>query len=130
MRIRIERRWPKSTYIIGRIYIDGEFFCNSLELPYRNNQNSISSIPTGTYEVINSYSAKFKRVLPLVLDVPGRSGIRFHRGNYPRDSHGCIICGENTKVGCVYNSTQYEQELVRRIDLATSRKEMVILNII
>ena len=129
MRIRLERKWPKKDYIIGRIYVDGEFFSNTLEPPWKNNER-YTAIPPGIYEVIMNYSPKFKRVLPLLLNVPGRSSIRIHRGNYPKDTQGCILPGENTKFGAVMNSTKYEERICKLIGDAKARKEMVTIQII
>lgn len=129
MRIRIERKWPKDNYIIGRLYIDGEFLCNSLEPPWQNNAR-YTAIPKGIYEVIMNYSPKFKRVLPLLLNVPERSSIRIHKGNYPKDTQGCILPGENTKVGMVLSSTKYEERICKLISEAKARKEMVIIQIV
>ena len=54
-------------------------------------ENADYIIPCGTYEVRVTWSPKFKRMLPLVMDVPGRSGIRVHRGTRPEHSRGCIL---------------------------------------
>lgn len=63
------------------------FFRNTLE-------NSDFLIPAGTYKVQVTMSPKFKRLLPILLNVPGRSGIRFHRGTRPEHSRGCILIRE------------------------------------
>ena len=54
-------------------------------------ENADYIIPIGIYEVRVTYSPRFKRMLPLVEQVPGRSGIRFHRGTKPEHSKGCIL---------------------------------------
>ena len=129
MRIKVERRWPKDKYIIGRLYIDGEFICNTLEPPWKDNAR-YTAIPKGIYEVIMNYSPKFKRVLPLVQNVPNRSSIRLHRGNRPADTQGCILPGENTKVGMVLNSTKYEEKICKMISDARGRRELVTIQIV
>lgn len=128
MRIKVERKWPKAKYIIGRMYIDGEYLCNTLEPPWKNNER-YTAIPEGYYEIMLNYSPKFKRVLPLLLDVKGRSSIRIHRGNYPKDTQGCILVGENTKVGVVLNSTKYEEKIVKLIQQARSRNDKIIIQV-
>ena len=65
---------------------------NTLELPWRNNQRNISCIPTGEYDVTPRHSARFGNHLH-VLDVPNRSFILFHVGNWPRNTEGCILPG-------------------------------------
>lgn len=128
MKIRVERKWPRDKYIIGRIYIDGKYICNSLEPAWKNNAR-YTAIPPGTYEVILNYSPKFRRVLPLLLNVPGRSSIRIHKGNYPKDTQGCILPGENTKVGAVLNSTKYEEQFVKLCYAAKARRDVITLEI-
>ena len=58
---------------------------------YATLENADYIIPVGIYEVRVTYSPRFKRMLPLVMQVPGRSGIRFHRGTRPEHSKGCIL---------------------------------------
>ena len=54
-------------------------------------ENAEYIIPVGTYPVLVTFSPRFKRMLPLIGNVPGRSGIRFHRGTKPEHSKGCIL---------------------------------------
>ena len=142
MELLLERKYIKPEYCIGRLYINGEFFCNTLEDTIRDiNKNGTfdcgefkisghTAIPYGTYEVQVTYSPKFKRELPLLLDVPSFTGIRIHRGNTKEDSSGCILVGENTKKGMVLNSTKYEQELTKLLKNTQSKKEKIIITII
>ena len=64
----------------------------TLELPDLGNQQNISCIPEGKYEVHRIYSPKFGKCFH-VQDVPGRSEILIHKGNYNKDTHGCILIG-------------------------------------
>ena len=64
----------------------------TLELPDLGNQKNISCIPEGEYEVHRIYSPKFGKCFHL-QDVPGRSEILIHKGNYNKDTHGCILVG-------------------------------------
>jgi hypothetical protein len=75
-------------------------------------------------------SPKFKRLLPLVLNVKHFTGIRIHRGNTAKDSHGCILPGENKVKGKVINSTPYEIELVHRMEAAIALGEEIMIEII
>ena len=84
MLIRLIRNEPKATAITGRLIINGRWFCNTMErVGYQ--------IPALCYHVAVTQSPKFKRLLPIVQNVPQRSGIRFHRGTRPEHSTGCIL---------------------------------------
>ena len=84
MLIRLIRNQPKDNAITGRLIINGRWFCNTLErVGYQ--------IPALCYHIAVTQSPKFKRLLPLVQNVPGRQGIRFHRGTKPEHSTGCIL---------------------------------------
>ncbi len=92
---------------IGDLIIDGKFFSYTLEDKDRQTQPDGSiipwrpelkvpgqtAIPYGTYEVITNYSVRFKKVMPLILDVPSFSGIRIHILNQATESEGCIGLG-------------------------------------
>ena len=81
--IRLIRKSKDGKAVRGCLRIEGQ------EIATLENADYI--IPNGTYEVRVTYSPHFKRMLPLVLNVPGRSGIRFHRGTKPEHSKGCIL---------------------------------------
>ena len=95
----------KST--IGNLYLNGEWLCDTLELPYLDNQRSISCIPKGNYKVRLRYpreSATRDYLHLLVQDVPNRDYILFHRGNTAKDTSGCILVGNGRKQDIVENS--------------------------
>ena len=90
MYIHLIRNQPQGTAITGRLVINGRFFCNTLErVGYE--------IPALCYPVRVTMSPRFKRLLPIVQNVPGRSGIRFHRGTKPQHSTGCILVVADNK---------------------------------
>ena len=142
MELLLERKYPKNNYTIGNLFINGKFYCNIIEDVVRDiNKNGSfdcgefkisghTAIPYGKYEIQVTYSPKFKRKLPLLLNVKHFEGIRIHRGNTEKDSSGCLIPGENTKRGMVLNSTKYELELTNLIESANRRGEKVIIEII
>ena len=76
---------------LGMLLVHGRKVCDTLELAIGK-----GAIPCGRYEVRVTYSPRFKTMLPLVMDVPGRKGIRIHAGNTPKDTSGCILVGERT----------------------------------
>lgn len=117
MRITIERQYKKETYTIGKMYIDGVYFCDVVEDKDRGIDDSCpefeitaikvygkTAIPTGVYDLEWTFSNKFKRFLPEIKNVKGFSGIRIHSGNTAEDSLGCPIVGENKIKGGVVNS--------------------------
>lgn len=117
MKLELKRIALKDTYTIGRLYIDGEYFCDTLEdkvrdLSQEKKVPGETAIPAGTYKVIVNDSPRFKRKLPRLLNVPHFDGILIHRGNTPEDTSGCILVGENKQIGRVINSTIYEERLV------------------
>ena len=84
MYLRLIRNQSKGAAITGRLVINGRWFCNTLErVGYE--------IPALCYHLSVTQSPKFKRLLPVVQNVPQRSGIRFHRGTKPQHSTGCIL---------------------------------------
>ena len=103
---------------IGELFLNGERFCDTLELPYRDNQTSISCIPIGQYKVrlrLPRESATRYYIHLLVQDVKDRSHILFHRGNTAKDSRGCILVGQGTQQDIVYNSTLAMDLLIKEI---------------
>lgn len=88
-----------------------------------------TAIPEGRYKVVMAGSEKFGRPLPLLLNVPGFSGIRIHMGNYPQDTEGCILVGVNEKRGMVLNSTRWLMVLNDEINIALADGKQVYITI-
>lgn len=125
VKLELKRIARKDSYTIGKLFVNGQYFCDTLEDKDRglyqgqliNDIKRVkvmhqTAIPTGTYKVIVNMSPSKKRLLPRLLNVPGYEGILIHRGNTAKDSSGCILVGENKEVGKVINSTPYELKLV------------------
>jgi hypothetical protein len=92
---------------VGRLFINGESFCDTLENPYINNERNISCIPEGSYKVrlrLARESATRDYLHLLVQDVPNRDWILFHRGNTAKDTSGCILVGNGRQQDVVENS--------------------------
>ncbi|MBQ6086011.1 MAG: hypothetical protein IJK94_05910 [Bacteroidaceae bacterium] len=116
---------------------EADYFCDTLEPPVREmktkSRGGITqkpfAIPEGRYPVVITYSPKFKKWLPLLLNVPQFSGIRIHQGNTPRDTAGCILVGENKLVGQLLNSTLWLNRLKQKIVEAKERGEGVWITV-
>ena len=118
--------------IIGKLFINGEWMCDTLELPYKDNQRSISSIPAGQYKVrlrLARESASRDYLHLLVKDVKDRSYILFHRGNSAKDSRGCILVGIGRKQDFVHNSVLAMDLLMKEIvNLGGTNINLIIKN--
>ena len=134
MYIHLYRNQPQGNSITGRLVIDGRWFCNTLErVGYQ--------IPALCYHSAVTHSPKFKRLLPIVQNVPQRSGIRFHVGKAPKHSTGCIlVVADNNPMPL--HSTPYtlhppqgrtaadvEQKLTRLILQTQESHEEIILEV-
>ena len=154
MELLVKRVAKKNTYTIGKLYIDGEYFCDTLEDKDRGLKQTDhiikikrtkvqhqTAIPTGTYEVtMNVVSPRFSKRdfyrkncyggrVPRILDVPGFDGILIHIGNTAADSSGCILVGKNSQVGKVLNSTNTFKNLYKILDDANRNGESIKITI-
>ena len=87
MLIKLIRNAPEGKALFGQLYVDGEYFCDTLEhVDY--------AIPTGFYRLRVTMSPRFKIFLPILDGVIGRTGIRIHAGNTIDHTEGCILVGE------------------------------------
>lgn len=97
MKLEIKPLLKTSKVTISELYVDGMFQCHILEDVTRKSTDKkvfgATSIPAGTYKVIINISNRFKRLLPLLLDVPGYEGVRIHPGNKDADTLGCLLPG-------------------------------------
>jgi hypothetical protein len=117
---------------IGELFLDGERICDTLERPYFNNQRNISCIPEGNYKVrlrLARESASRDYLHLLVQDVPDRDWILFHRGNYPKDTSGCILVGLGSQQDFVSNSVLAMDLLIKEIlNLGGENINLIIKN--
>lgn len=152
MKISVDRTYKQYSYTIGKLYIDGKFFCNTLEDKDRGLTQSTpleeiakikipsqTAIPAGIYRVILnqvsprfSKSDKYKSIggkLPRLLDVPGSEGVLIHIGNTEKDTAGCILVGQNKVKGQVVNSTETFFKLYHILKEASNRGEIITIDI-
>lgn len=86
-----------------------------------------TAIPRGKYKVTMTYSAKYKRVMPQMMNVKGFTGIRIHSGNTAKDSLGCILLGKNDKTGWISNSRNTCAEFEKRLIAAGGTCDLEIV---
>ena len=119
MNLTLKRIYTNDQYTIGHLYIDGIYLCDAIEDTDRKLDDSMTeedirakkvycetAIPIGEYRVILTWSMKFKRLMPRLLNVKGFDGILIHSGNTEKSSCGCLIVGYNKIKGKVINSRE------------------------
>lgn len=140
MQILVKRIAKKATYTIGKLYINGKYFCDTIEDKDRGLTSDMSlnkirslkvpsetAIPTGTYTVtLNVVSPRLSKKqfyrdyanggrVPRLIDVKGYDGVLIHVGNTALDSSGCLLVGENKRVGEVINSKETFKKLYKEL---------------
>lgn len=153
MEITVDRKWKKDNYTIGRLFIDGEFFCNTCEdtdrgldqkMPINIIKNkkipNQTAIPTGKYKItLDVISPKYSKYefymnvckgkLPRLLDVPGYDGILIHVGTNANHSSGCILVGYNKIKGGLTDGKEVFKELYNRMLAAKNKGENITIEI-
>lgn len=133
MELVLTRTFKGKDYTIGRLTIDGEDFCDTLEPTWRNiglgrtgrKIKGRTAIPEGRYPVVITRSPKFGEWLPLLLHVPMFEGIRIHAGNTVDDTEGCILVGHHMRRGMVLESRASLIRLKEQIVRAKKKGEGV-----
>jgi hypothetical protein len=124
MKLHLKRLHKTEFSTIGELTVDGLFQCYTLEDKEREIKiKSETAIPKGTYKVVITLSARFKTLLPLIVDVPGFEGIRIHPGNTNHDTEGCILVGKTRGADFVGKSRKAFAALLAKMKLA---KEITI----
>lgn len=122
MKLTLKRVAYQPTYTIGKLYIDGKYFCDTLEDPPREVKiMNETCIPAGNYQVIINLSNRFKHMMPLLLNVPGFEGIRIHAGNNASHTSGCILVGKNSIVGQLTDSKAIYDKLFAVLQSANDK---------
>jgi hypothetical protein len=153
MELLLERKYCKEKYTVGKLFIDGVFFSNTLEDKVRDiNKNGKfdngeykvygeTAIPYGEYKItLDVVSPKFskhqfykevcKGKLPRLLNVPHFEGILIHCGSTANNSAGCILVGNNTIKGGLTNSKETFKKLYSILDKANKNNEKITIKII
>jgi hypothetical protein len=122
MKLTLKRKPSTDTATIGDLSIDGIFFCYTLERPE-------VQIATGIYDIELTYSPRFNRPLPLLDSVPGRTDIRIHSGNWPRDTEGCLLVGYQVGSNMILQSRAALDDLIPKIQAALDAHDDVSISI-
>lgn len=141
MEIKVIRKEFLPDRCLGELFIDGKYFCNTLEDTDRGLNKSMSNseiddikiigktaTPAGRYRVILSYSIKLKRFLPLLLDVPRGRGVRIHKGSSPNFTSACVLVGYgiNKRKNTLTGIKQAEEDLMKILKVANLNEPLYI----
>lgn len=127
MKIKVDRIYKGESYTIGKMYLNGEYFCDTLEDAIRPVKiPNETAIPAGIYKVEVTYSPRFKRNLPLLVDVPNYTGIRIHEGSNKDHTSGCILVGFNTSKGILSDSRKISDQLTEKLESLSEPIEIEI----
>lgn len=138
MNLRLVRDKLLADQTLGTLYVDGDAECFTLEDKVRELPGEPVSawkvpkrtaIPRGTYQVDVTYSNRFKRDMPLLLNVPGFGGIRIHSGNTEADTEGCILVGRVIAGRHIEQSHVAFDDLFKQIDEAVDAGEKVEIEV-
>jgi len=143
MELQLKREIFTEQSTIGTLTIDGKFECYILEDKDRGINNTLTleqimrvkvygktAIPYGRYEVDWTMSARFKKMMPILLNVIGWSGIRIHSGNSELDSLGCLLCGTRKLTNRITESTIATNKLYAKIEAAKKQGQRIYITIV
>lgn len=138
MKLKLIRNPTNDTCTIGTLFVEAAFECFTLEDVVREHPGvqldlwkvpGKTAIPRGTYDVIIDMSARFKRELPRLLNVPGFSGVRIHPGNTAADTEGCILLGLSQAPNWIGQSRLAFDRLFTKLERAYERKELITIEV-
>jgi len=124
MKLLLKRVALKEHYTIGKLYIDNEYFCDTLEDTTRDlNKDGVdeikiygeTSIPYGIYPIVFKTSPSFHRTMPYLANIKDFTSVMIHYGNTDKDTLGCILVGKNNQQGRVNESKATFEELYNKI---------------
>lgn len=134
MKVEVNRIFKASNYTIGELSVDNNYVCDTLEDKVRVDGEKVyaeTAIPTGTYTLVLSYSNRFKKVMPEILNVPNFSGIRIHCGNSSEDTEGCLLVGkwDGKTENWISDSKNSYNKLYPLLEEAFNKKENITITI-
>lgn len=142
MELQLVRNTFTNNSTIGELYVDGVFECYMLEdvdrgltanMPLatirRRKVYAQTAIPYGKYEIVINWSNRFKQYMPLLLNVPGYTGVRIHSGNHKNNTEGCPLTGTTKSTDWVGDSRKAYRKLFAKMR-AAEKREKIFINII
>ena len=134
MKIEVNRIFKASNYTIGELSVNNNYVCDTLEDKVRVDGEKVyaeTAIPTGTYTLVLSYSNRFKKTMPEILNVPNFSGIRIHCGNSSKDTEGCLLIGkwDGKTENWISDSKNSYNKLYSLLEEAFNKKENITITI-
>lgn len=127
MKLLLKRLHKTNNSTIGELSIDGKFQCYVIEDIERVEKvKGKTAIPKGTYQVVITMSNRFKKNLPLLLNVPNFEGVRIHSGNTALDTEGCLILGKTRAIDFVGNSKLAMSEFMSKLESALKVSKVFI----
>ena len=133
MKLTLYRTEHTADATIGRLCIDGEPFCYTLEDIERPagapKVFGKTAIPPGLYQVVITHSPHFGRDLPLLVNVPGFEGVRIHPGNTAADTEGCILVGMGKGANTILQSLVAFNTLLPKLQAAINAGEGVVIEV-
>ena len=134
MKVEVNRIFKASNYTIGELSVNNNYVCDTLEDKVRVDGEKVyaeTAIPTGTYTLVLSYSNRFKKVMPEILNVPNFSGIRIHCGNSSEDTEGCLLVGkwDGKTENWISDSKNSYNKLYPLLEEAFNKKENITITI-
>ncbi len=130
MTLRLTRGHTKDGATISPLMVNGAWFSWVLEDPIRDKKVAgDTAIPAGTYAITLTQSVRFKRVLPLLNDVPGFAGVRIHPGNTTEDTEGCLLLGYDKWPTSIGRSRLACEDLLEQMEDAAKAGEAITIQI-
>lgn len=139
MELELIRTTRTNQSTIGELYLNGNFECYILEDKDRGLRKDMTlselvskkihgqtAIPEGRYEIAITYSNRFKKMLPLLMDVPAFAGIRIHPGNVAAHTEGCLLPGKNKAKDMVSGSRLAFNALFDKLKKAATKEKVFI----
>ena len=145
MKFNLFRKWKKTDYTIGKLKLEGEFFCDTLEPPVRNlvdynhdgdfddkGEGKVygnTAVMPGTYEIRMIMFEKLGKKMPMLIGTKGFTGVFIHAGESVKNTKACILIGDNYKPGRLTDSPYHVKRLCEMLIEAEAKGEKSFIKI-